>query len=208
MPDLVLDYHRKKIPIDHPDGSVTYAKLGNIPPKLFMRVESGGGFVYVDYLDGVPHVVIVLHTTTTSGVVEVFLPFRYSPPATIEWTAKLSAKLANVDQWPLGLEDGPGFRNGIAFRQRYTTNQIDITTCSNGTCTSTNTTAYDPTVKHKYRVEWTSTGVNYYIDGNLVATLTTNVPTVPMTPFSEYGNSSGSALNNVYPFYTFGGIIT
>jgi len=27
MPDIVLDYHRKKIPIDHPDGSITDAKI-------------------------------------------------------------------------------------------------------------------------------------------------------------------------------------
>jgi len=30
MPDLVLDYHRLKTPIDHPDGSVTYEKLANL----------------------------------------------------------------------------------------------------------------------------------------------------------------------------------
>jgi hypothetical protein len=28
MPDVVLDYHRLKTPIDHPDGSITIAKLG------------------------------------------------------------------------------------------------------------------------------------------------------------------------------------
>jgi len=30
MPDIVLDYHRLKTPIDHPDGSVTTAKLASL----------------------------------------------------------------------------------------------------------------------------------------------------------------------------------
>jgi hypothetical protein len=30
MPDIVLDYHRLKTPIDHPDGSVSTAKLASL----------------------------------------------------------------------------------------------------------------------------------------------------------------------------------
>jgi hypothetical protein len=49
MPDLVLDYHRYKTPIDHPDGSVVTAKIAD------------GAVATVPYSDPVPDPIIRFH---------------------------------------------------------------------------------------------------------------------------------------------------
>jgi hypothetical protein len=177
-------------------------------PKVLTRYSGDAGFVFAEALDGVLHVAVLVHTTATAlTVVEAFFTKRYSPPTTMQCTAKSSAKIANLYQYLFGLEDAPGFRNGTAFRNNTADNTITLMNAANGTTTSTSTTAYDPTVKHTYKIEWTSTQINYYIDGTLVATATTNIPTVPMQPFVEQANNTGAALNAVYPLYSFGGLI-
>lgn len=73
-----------------------------------------------------------------------------------------------------------------------------VTDPSHGTNTNTVVADADQVV-HEYKMIWTSTLISYYVDGALVTTHTTNIPTVPAPIFlSTFGTNSAS----------FGGVAT
>jgi len=86
MPDLVLDYHRLKTPIDHPDGSITKAKLSEDEFSTFLFLGLKYGYVHHHRPYGDHTQTLVKKTVIDYSAVYVYrdgmrAPHRFQYPA-------------------------------------------------------------------------------------------------------------------------------
>lgn len=95
--------------------------------------------------------------------------------------------------------------NGCYFAYNPTANsgRIQCITVNSGTATTTSLTGITVTSKwFKFKVVATSTSVLYYVDGSLVATHTTNIPTARMGyGFGINNNTNGPTTVGIYADY-------
>ena len=96
----------------------------------------------------------------------------------------------------LGLGDSQGEsddNNSIAFRYEDNVNSGNwqCLSESGGTYTTVNTAVAADTGWHKFTivVNTSATSIGYYINGSLVGTITTNIPTAPISPSVQFQNS-------------------
>jgi VCBS repeat-containing protein len=109
------------------------------------------------------------------------LPASYGPGRSLEFVATFNAYNSqhigfgtdlNAAPWAIFSTGSPG---GTVLRART------MGASSNETLLSSVTLG----VPHRFRIEWTTTAVNYYVDGNLLASHTTGVPTSNMRPVAS-----------------------
>lgn len=124
-------------------------------------------------------------------------------PVIMEFLVRLTITLNAGDQWILGLADTASlasFTNGIYWRVTQATGFWEAVTENTSTETATVTTNAADTDWHTIRIEINSAGtsVDYYFDGVLEATHTTNIPapSVNIRGFMAAG-SLGSGDNQV-----------
>lgn len=92
---------------------------------------------------------------------------------------------------PRGLVSGADRKNAIEFTNAYPVpNTVACRTVSDGVVTSTkvniNQSVRAPNV---YQIIATTSSVEFYVNGRLVATHTTNIPTVPLNVYFSTGDS-------------------
>ncbi len=168
--------------------SIWLKNTGNGSPLYAMNDEVDGGFSI---------------TTTAVGNFRGGINFNnrrhYAPDGSIMiavWKSgqgtqnqHLVGFSSNIDI-PLGLADSALsiIENGLAF--------FRLQTSASGTATRTSTDIAIDAAWHTHKVECTASDVDYYIDGVLKATNTTNLPAVAMQPYIDIRNNL-AAVNSV-----------
>lgn len=152
---------------------------------------------------GDPHSGLYLGTTPNEsgpGTAVVAGKLQFSVSNNLVFTARVLG--AYVEQGvvygnhqPRGLVAGTDRKNAIEFiTASPTPNFVSCRTVKNGVVTHTNVdighTVYAPTM---YQIIASPTRVRFYIDGKLVATHTTNIPTVGLNPY--FATSDGGFGN-------------
>jgi len=85
----------------------------------------------------------------------------------------------------MGFERHHGFfEEGIIGFFRGT-NYYNVVTAWDGTYTITSLTGQDWTIEREFKIVWTSTQVDFYVDGSLVASHTTDIPQSELSWFIE-----------------------
>jgi beta-glucanase (GH16 family) len=98
----------------------------------------------------------------------------------------------------VGLAHGTDQNNAIAIVGFPSTNSVTCETIANGVATQIPVALSNGslTSPDEYEIAATSGSVNFYIDGQLVATSTTNIPTTPLNALF-YVSSVGSSTNYI-----------
>lgn len=131
-------------------------------------------------------------------VVEIYLPFDINPNisgTTVEWNAEwdTNATSNNYSLYPIGAESAPAGIDAVEITKNPVTGIWQAVSLADGHSTIVNLIS-TPTanVIHSFKIVFTVGGsqVDYYIDGTNVATITTNIPTITLSPFTELGNLS------------------
>ncbi len=95
---------------------------------------------------------------------------------TYEWKARIVNPTANRKLYVGLSEKAPGcYEAGLIFMQ-CNAGTYQTESRHEGTSTLTNLTGQDWTVERTFKVAFSSTSIQYYVDGALVATHTTNIP--------------------------------
>jgi len=103
--------------------------------------------------------------------------------ATFEVDAKFDADEANANQL-FGLAEWVDPKsNAIQFE--CLSGIEAVRSISAGSETSTFPTGRVWTTEHTFKIEWKSTSIKFYEDGTLLATHTTNIPTIDLRPYIE-----------------------
>jgi len=106
---------------------------------------------------------------------------KLSQGATFEFKGKMDSDEAYANQW-VGLTQP---FTGVGSDQVYfgaVGGSEYVRTASGGVGTSVNVSPRDWTVEHTFKAEWGTTSVKFYEDGVLLATMTTNIPSVDLYP--------------------------
>lgn len=82
----------------------------------------------------------------------------------------------------IGLVDTDASNNRIIYHTDLSGTGEHVQNSSAGTVTKTTVSTRDWTVEHTMKIDWQSGQVDFYEDGTLLASHTTNVPSVPLTP--------------------------
>ena len=91
-----------------------------------------------------------------------------------------------------GLVNGTNRNNAIEFIN-ISGNTIQARTVSGGTATTTNYSVGASVANYySYTIIATTTKVEFYFDGTLIATHTTNIPTLPLNMYFDVSTSSGN----------------
>jgi len=108
-------------------------------------------------------------------------------------TINFQTLLAVESQGVFGLMNGADQSNSIEFV--VTGSSLTCKAISGGTATSVSVaTTLSNTSYYQYQILATSTGVRFYLNGSLVATITTNIPSTPLSVFFST-SSDGSATS-------------
>lgn len=108
-------------------------------------------------------------------------------------TINFQTLLAVDSQGVFGLANGADQSNSIEFV--VSGSNLTCKAISGGTATSmTVTSTLSNTSYYQYQILATSTGVRFYLNGSLVATITTNIPSTPLNALFST-SSDGSAIS-------------
>lgn len=152
---------------------------------------------------GGPHSALYLGTTPDEsgpGTAVVAGKLRFRVSDNIVFKARVRGAYVEAgsvygNRQPRGLVAGTSRKNAIEFITASPTNFVSCRTVKDGVVTHTNVnighTVYAPTI---YQIIARPTQVDFYIDGKLVATHTTNIPTVGL---NLYFATSDSGAGNV-----------
>jgi len=104
------------------------------------------------------------------------------PPVELELRLRHSGKDASHNfMW--GLIDTP-WNNDVMFRLDYPTDgNVNLEARSAGSVTYADSGVATDTDPHTYLIRWFSDRAEFYMDGSLLGTITTNVPSVCIRPF-------------------------
>jgi len=104
-----------------------------------------------------------------------------------EWKAKADNNETNSYLYLGGLEYHHGWYNEGIICLRWSGTEYAVCTTWSGGETATSVNDIDFTIERTIMINWTSSYVEYYIDGVLKANHTSNVPQAPMQLFAEVG---------------------
>jgi hypothetical protein len=108
-------------------------------------------------------------------------------------TIHFQTLLAVESQGAFGLANGADQSNSIEFV--VSGSNLTCKAISGGTATSVSATStLSNTSYNQYQILATSTGVRFYLNGSLVATITTNIPSTPLNALFST-SSNGSAIS-------------
>lgn len=98
----------------------------------------------------------------------------------------------------VGLAHGTDQNNAIAIVGFPSTNSVTCETVANGVATRIQVTLSNGSLSgpDEYEIAAAAGSVNFYLDGQLIATSTTNIPTTPLNAL-YYVSSVGSSPNYI-----------
>lgn len=165
--------------------------LGDVLPSEW-AVFSGATIAVVGSVDN--GIISVTGGTGAAGVGQVQLPFRLASGVTITHETKVKMDATPSTKRPFsGLADASGasYLNHINFDRNTGTSKILVRTETSGVATSTDLDLdVSTSVFQRLTLVATTTQVDFYVDGVLKASHTTNIPTVNMGAVA--GNPSGT----------------
>jgi hypothetical protein len=180
-----------------------------IVPAVFLRTQ---GTALASYVEGPEDYMYLRLTEVGSGsLVESALgtsPFNATIAGnSVAWktVANTVASDSNHWFWPMVLENAPGGTNAIEFEDAAGTQEAAVV--SNGIRT-VQIIGWDPTVVHTFMIVIVSPGrqVNFYIDGNKVATITTGIPAVGFLLEAAEVKGVGTTASGVACVDAYGGL--
>jgi hypothetical protein len=108
-------------------------------------------------------------------------------------TIEFQTLLAVYSEGVFGLANGADQSNSIEFV--VSGRNLTCKAISNGAATSVNVTStLSNTSYYQYQILATSTAVRFYLNGSLVATITTNIPSTPLNALFST-SSDGSVIS-------------
>jgi len=171
---------------EFPDAGLPQGKLLAKPPAIAtipefkVRVNVVGGAI----IKG-EYAVCVVRDDKANSAGQFYFPEAISY-GTYQWVARIENPGSTRDLYVGFAEEAPGqYKDSIFLYNRDGTYYAE--TFSGGTSTRSTLTE-DWTVERTFKVVWESTKVELYRDGVLIATHTTNIPTVRCIVFVEAGN--------------------
>lgn len=108
---------------------------------------------------------------------------------TYQWKGKFLNVGTNKRLW-MGFEYRHGRADNGIIAFRHIGSGYRVSTSWNGSMTHEDLTGQDWTSETEFKIVWTSSKVEFYVDGVLKATITTNIPQAPMGFFAEVGTLS------------------
>jgi hypothetical protein len=109
-------------------------------------------------------------------------------------TINFQTLLAVENQGVFGLVNGADQSNSVEFV--VSGNHLTCKAISGGIATSVSATStLSNTSFYQYQILATSTGVRFYLNGSLVATITTNIPSTPLNAF--FSTSSDGSVQSI-----------
>jgi hypothetical protein len=103
---------------------------------------------------------------------------------TYQWKGLVNPE-ANKGMIPFGFERYHGIAGEGLIDMRVDDTTYYARTNWQGNSTYTVLGGQDWSIEKTFKIVWSNTKVEFYVDGALVATHTTNIPQVPMSPFME-----------------------
>jgi len=182
-----------------PDASLPQGKLLAGPsttktiPEFKVRVkEDAGGAILRD-----GYLVSFVRGNVADSAGQVFFPEAFSY-GTYQWVAKIENPGTGRDLYVGFAEEAPSqYKDSIFLYNRDGGYRAE--TFKAGTSTLTTLTE-DWTVDRTFKVVWSSTKVEFYRDGVLIATHTTNIPTVKCIAFMEAFNGPTPPATHGYSY--------
>jgi hypothetical protein len=186
------------------------SSLSCVLPSVFLRTQ---GTALASFVDG-PQNISYLRLTETgpNSLVESSIgseAFNASVPgASAEWYADANpeASLAGHTFWPMVLENSPGGTNAIEFEDNGGDQVAAVT--GNGTRV-VQAVSWDPSVPNLFGVVVTLPGqqIKFYINGNLVATLTAYIPTSQFLIYGAEVKGGATTDSGIATVDTYGGML-
>jgi len=184
--------------------------LNSLPPLVLLRVAGTALGAFVERPDGLNYLRL-MEIGSTSGVESSLASYPFNATvagAMLEWKAVANNVAADAYHtfWPMVLENTPGGTNAFEFEDVGGMQQAAVV--SNGTRYSVQV-SWDPTVVNTFAIQVVSPGhlVNFYINGLLVATITTGIPTVDFLIAGAEVKGFGSDTPVVATLDVYGGML-
>jgi len=155
------------------------ANLSALSSAIFLRTSGTALGAYVEDADGETY--LRLMETGSGSLVEASLasyPFNATIPGRmVEWRAVANNVSADPNHWfwPMVLENTPGGTNALEFE--YAAGVQEVAVVSNGV-RNVVPVKWSPTVIHTFGIKVVTPGheVDFYIDGDVVAVVTSGIP--------------------------------
>lgn len=106
----------------------------------------------------------------------------------LKFTARFNVN-ADYEIYGVGLFDSGGFTNDPFIQVTRNSGSWELTT-RDGSTTSTSNDASADGDFHEFWVRWSEADVKLYVDGSLIITKTTNLPTIPLQPLITAENDT------------------
>jgi hypothetical protein len=115
------------------------------------------------------------------------LPASYGPGRSLEFVATFRPNNSQHIGFGTDLNNAPW----AIFSTGWPGGSVLIARTMGAFASETQLPAVALGVPHRFRIEWTSSAISYYVDGNLVATHTSGIPTSNMRPVASDSTNPG-----------------
>jgi hypothetical protein len=180
-------------------------------PSIVLRTWGTALASYGERRDGVTYLRLT-ETDSNSGVETALLNRSFNatiPGNSVQWSS-VANRIA-VDKyhtiWPMVLENSPGGTNAIEFEMKGGVQEVAVIT--NGV-KSFALVSWNSTAPHEFKIVIVTPGqqVNFYIDGNLVKTMTTNIPKVDFLLNAAEVKADSPSAAGVATLDVYGGLLS
>ena len=108
----------------------------------------------------------------------------------LKFTARFNTS-ADYTTYGVGLFDSGGFTNDPFIQVTRNTGDWELSTRDSSTASTSSDASADGDF-HEFGVRWSESDVKLYVDGTLIITKTTNLPTVPLQPCIQAENNTNT----------------
>ena len=186
------------------------ADLQPIYPAIFLRTSGAGLASFIEGTDEQTYLRLT-ENGPTSGVEAAIAsqPFNASVAnSSVEWKAVTNSVAADENHryWPMVLENCPAGTDALEFSDSLGAQQAAVVL--NGVRTFVSV-SWNSTIVNTFRIVVVTPGhrVDFYIDGNLVATITTGIPTDDFLLKAAEVGGYGTSAPGIAILDTYGGIL-
>jgi prefoldin subunit 5 len=186
------------------------ANLSSIPPSVLLRTTGTALGAFVERGDELTY--LRLMEIGGASIVEASLashPFNATAPgAMVEWKAVTNNVSADAyhSYWPMVLENTPGGTNALEFEDA---GGIQVAAVVTNGIRTTVPVSWDSTAVNTFAIQVVSPGheIDFFINGHLVASFTSGVPTIDFLLEGAEVKGSGSSTPVVATLDTYGGLL-
>jgi len=186
------------------------ANLSALSSAIFLRTSGLALGAYVEGTDGETYLRL-METGSTSLVEASRALYQFNatiPGSMVAWRAVANNVSADPNHWfwPMVLENTPGGTNALEFEDAGGTQEVAVV--SNGVRTEA-AVEWNPMVIHTFGIEVVSPGheVDFYIDGVMVAALTSGIPKASFLLEGAEVKGTGTNAPGVAMLDTYGGLL-